>query len=84
MLYSRVKAVYDYFENKTDSKTGKPLFNKIARDMASNVLAALYRRELSDPPGISWYTPLLTKDGKAKIDKDGLQLWRYFRGTGYA
>jgi hypothetical protein len=41
-----VKAVYNYFKNKTDSKTGKPFFNKIARDMASNVLAALYRGEL--------------------------------------
>ena len=35
MLHLRVKAVYDYFMNKTDSKTGKPLFNKIAKDIAS-------------------------------------------------
>jgi hypothetical protein len=47
-------------------------FYKIAKDMASNVIKALYQGELSNPPGISWYTPLLTTDGKAKIDKDGL------------
>jgi hypothetical protein len=32
--------------NKNDSKTGKPLFNRIAKDMASNVIAVLYGGEL--------------------------------------
>ena len=76
MLHLRVKAVCDYFMDKTDSKTGKPMFNKMANDMASNVIAALCQGELSDPPGVSWYTPLLMADGKPKIDKEGLYLWR--------
>jgi hypothetical protein len=50
--------------------------------MASNVIVALCQGELSDPPGISWCTPLLMTDGKPKMDKDGLHLWRCFRGTG--
>jgi hypothetical protein len=33
-------------------------------------MKALYRGELSDPPGISWYTPLLMTNGKAKVDED--------------
>jgi hypothetical protein len=82
MLHLRVKAVCNYFMNETDSRTGKALFNKVAKDMASNVIAALCRGELSDPPGISWHTPLLMTDGKPKMDKDGLHLWRCFRGTG--
>jgi hypothetical protein len=51
MPHLRVKAVCNYFMNGTDSKTGKALFNKVAKDMASNVIAALCRGELSDPPG---------------------------------
>jgi hypothetical protein len=77
MLHLRVKAVYDYFMDKTDSKTRKQLFNKIAGTWQVMCL------RLSNPPGNSWYTPLLTTDGKAKIDKDGLHLGRCFRGTGY-
>jgi hypothetical protein len=53
MLHLRVKAVSDYFMDKTDYKTGKQLFNKISKDMASNVIEALYQGELSDPPDIS-------------------------------
>jgi hypothetical protein len=51
------QAVCDYFvDKKTNSKAGKQLFSKVAKDMASNVIKALYRGELSDPPGISWNT----------------------------
>jgi hypothetical protein len=64
-------------DKKTDYKTKKQLFNEIAKNMAFIVIKALYQGQLSDPPGISWYTPILTTDhGKAKIDKDGLHLWR--------
>jgi hypothetical protein len=45
-----VKAVYDYFVDKTDSKTGKHPFNKITDDMASSMIQALYQGELSDTP----------------------------------
>jgi hypothetical protein len=56
ILHLCVKAVYDYFmDKKTDSKTRKQVFEEIAKDMASNVIKALYRGEVSDPPGISWY-----------------------------
>jgi hypothetical protein len=43
MLHLCVKVVYDYFIDKINSKTGKQLLNKIAKDMASNVIKALYR-----------------------------------------
>jgi hypothetical protein len=49
--------------------------NKIVKDMASNVIKALYQGELSDPPGISWNTQLLVTDERVKIDKDG---WSVF------
>jgi hypothetical protein len=43
MLHLCVKAVYDYFIDKTYSKTGKQLFNKLANNMASNAIQALYQ-----------------------------------------
>jgi hypothetical protein len=54
MLHLCMKATYNYFIDKTDSKTVKQPCNKIAKDIASNVIKTLYPGELSDPPGISW------------------------------
>jgi hypothetical protein len=76
--------MYDYFVDKTNSKTGKQLFSKVAKDMPSNMIKVLYLGELSDPHGTSWYTLQMTMtDGKSKIDKYGLHLWHSFLGTVY-
>ncbi len=85
VLKARVKAVFDYFGDKKDSTTGKPLFNERAKKLAKNVLLAIERGDISDPPGVSFYFRMIDQTtNQPKVDKDGLPLWRCVRGTGSA
>jgi hypothetical protein len=85
ILHGRVKAVFDFFGDKQDGKTGKRLFGgKDAMKKKDLVLEALRRGELSDPP-IPLYVPeFLPGTNMPKKDRDGLPLWRCLRGTGPA
>lgn len=81
ILYPRVKAVYDYFQDVIDPTSNLPLFNVNARKKAINVLEMIKAGLLSDPPGVSFYVKVLNHDGSPKTDKKGLQLYRSIRGT---
>lgn len=82
LLHSRVKQVYELFQDKKDLDTGAPLFNARARLKAKNVLTMIEKGFVSDPPGISFYVKKLNYDGTPKVDQKGLQLYRCLRGTG--
>ena len=86
VLHARVKAVFDFFQDKQDAKTGKKLFGgKDAMKKKDLVLEALLRGELSDPPDLPLYLPEFHPGtNQPKQDKDGLHLWRCIRGTGPA
>ena len=86
VLHARVKAVFDFFCDKQDAKTGKTLFGgKDAMKKKDLVLEALLRGELSDPTEISLYVPeFYPGSNTPKRDKNGLHLWRCIRGTGPA
>jgi hypothetical protein len=86
VLHARVKAVFDFFQDKQDAKTGKKLFSgKDAMKKKDLVLEALLRGELSDPPDIPLYIPEFHPGtNHPRQDKDGLHLWRCIRGTGPA
>lgn len=81
ILYQRVKAVFDFFKDKIDSQTNKPLFNELARKKADLVLISIRQGYVSDPPGIDFYTRKTDNYGKPMVDRDGLWLFRSFRGT---
>lgn len=80
-LYHRVKAVFDFFADQEDSEKHQPLFNKEAKKKAKLVLEAILRGELSDPPGAEWYVRKTNQRGEVMVDRDGLWLYRCFRGT---
>ena len=80
-LYWRVRAVYKVFGNKKDSKTGTPLFNKLAWGKANGVLKEILQGHFSDPPGHNFYQIELDGDGSPKKDKYGLTLIHCSRGT---
>ena len=80
-LYQRVKAVFDFFQDKEDSKTRKPLFNKLAKEKAKLVLEMIRKGYLPDPPGAEFYVRKTNSCGKVMVDKDGLWLYCCIRGT---
>ena len=51
MLYCRVKAVFDFFDNKKDTKTNSPIFNGRASKKANCVLNEILLWGYSGPPG---------------------------------
>jgi hypothetical protein len=81
VLYYRVKAVFDFFMDKKDTLTGKPLFHAEAKKAAQRDLAAIRRGEFSDPPGVDFYVRKTDKSGREMVDSDGLWLYRSIRGT---
>lgn len=81
ILYSRMKAVYDFFKDKVDSKTSKVLFHKTNRFKFENMLKMVQKGYASDPPGMSLYVQKTDKYGRPMKDKDGLVLYRSLRGT---
>jgi hypothetical protein len=84
ILYRRVRLVFDLFANLIDRVTQKPLFNENAKEMAELVLEGILRGEISDPPGVSFYCHTTNDDGTYMVDKDGLPLYRLFRGINLA
>lgn len=81
ILYHRVKAVFDFFGDKKDAETQKPLFNEAATKKAKLVLEMIRLGYLSDPPNAQFYTRKTNIHGQPMVDKDGLWLFRSFRGT---
>lgn len=81
ILHHRLKAVYNFFKDKEDSRTKCPLFNDRARAKFESVLELAKNGFLSDPPGLLMYVPKTDINGKIMIDKDGLTLYRSLRGT---
>ena len=83
VLYSRLKFVFDFFQDQKDTKTGSPLFNEKARKKADLVLKAVLRGEYSDPPDNICGLYCRKKDGygRDKSDRNGLALFRSLRGT---
>ena len=56
LLYPRVRAVYQLYGTKVDSKINVPLFNKTNWGRANNVPKEIIARHASDPPGFSFYS----------------------------
>lgn len=81
VLYNRLRAVFDFFKDKIDSETSKPLFNTTARNKFENMLELVKQGFGSDPPNIALYVPKTNKEGRVIVDKDGLTLYRSLRGT---
>ena len=81
-LYWRVRGVFETFGPKTDSETGKPLFNKRTWTCAKGVLKEILAGYYSDPPGVSLYKYELTDSGDIKYDdKLGIPLITCSRDT---
>jgi len=74
ILLPRVSAVIKAFGPLKDAKTGQPLFNSRACEIAQNVLENIRLGHFSDPPNVQLYYEV----GK---DKDGLTIFRCCRGT---
>jgi hypothetical protein len=84
ILYRRVRLVFDVFANPIDRVTQKQLFNENSKEMTELVLEGILRGEISDPAGVSFYCHKTNDDGTYMVDKDGLPLYRSFRGTNLA
>ena len=65
VLYYRVRAVFDAYGSKVDS-SGRPLLNAAAVKKFKNVLEDIAAGYVSDPPGLSFYSPTYDKSGKMK------------------
>jgi hypothetical protein len=76
-LYPLVKSVFHTYGPLKDAKTGAPLFNAAAWNMAKNVLKLIQDGYLSDPPNIPLYS-VIGIDGK-----NGLPIYRCCRGTNF-
>ena len=81
ILFWRVRNVYATFGGLVDSKLNQPLFNKLSWAKANCVLEEIKRGNISDPPGISFYSHKLDSNGNPKVDKLGLFLYDCNRGT---
>jgi hypothetical protein len=79
ILRQRVKAVFEFFDHKVCTNTGKPLFNKLAKKMQGQVLSMIEVGYLSDPPGMNMYARKTDKFGNEMVDEDGLPLYRSLR-----
>jgi hypothetical protein len=84
ILSRRVRLVFDFFANLIDRVTQEPLFNENAKEMAEIVLEGILRGEIPDPPGVPFYCHKTNDDGTYMVDKDGLPIYRSFRGTNLA
>lgn len=81
VLYNRMRAVYDFFKDKIDSKKNNVLFSKENKHKFECMLELVKQGYASDPTNISLYVPKTDKFGRNMKDKDGLQLYRCTRGT---
>ena len=82
-LYCRVKAVFDFFDNKKYMKTPSPLFHDKASKKEDCVLEAILLGGYSDPPGPFCGLYCLKTDAycRCMVDKGGLWIYCYMIGT---
>ena len=76
VLYHRMKAVFDFFKGKIDSKTNVVLFHEKNRKIFESVLNMVKKIYASDPLNVPMYFKKTNKYGRFMIDKDGLTLYR--------
>lgn len=74
VMHARVSAVFQAYGPLKDCKTGQPVFNEAAWNLAENTLENIRNGYYSDPPGIQLYMVI----GQ---DKDGLTKYTCLRGT---
>ena len=80
-LYWRVRGVLELYGMMVDPKTGKTLFNDNAWKIAKNLLMEILDGNVSDPPGMSFYSHRLTAKGELAYDSNGHALLNCSRGT---
>jgi hypothetical protein len=80
-LYWRVRGVLELYGIMVDPKTGKTLFNDNAWKIAKNLLMEILDGNVSDPPGMSFYSHRLTAKGELAYDSHGHALLNCSRGT---
>jgi hypothetical protein len=81
LLYWRVRGVFATYGPMIDSTSKKPLFNDTAWKKADGVLKEILAGHVSDPPGFSFYTQKIGKNGKPNTNKHGLPIYSCNRGT---
>ena len=79
--YWRVRAVFEVYGNRIDSKTSKPLFDAKNWKRANGVLRAILAGHAADPPGSSFYEQQLNAKGEPAFDSHGVPLLDCNRGT---
>jgi hypothetical protein len=75
-LFKVVSEVFKTFGPLLDAASRKPLFNAQAWKTSKNILQLIRKGHVSDPPGVSLYSPLRT-------DSNGLTVYRCARGTNF-
>lgn len=81
ILYNWLLAVYKFFKDKVDSKTGHRLMTDRNQAKFENMLKTIKKGYASDPPNMSLYLPKTDRHGRVVVDEDGLTLYRSIRGT---
>lgn len=81
ILYNRIKAVFEFFKDKKDTKTGVILFHDKNKKKFNNMLEMVKKGYASDPVNIAMYIAKTNRHGIPLVDKDGLTLYRSIRGT---
>lgn len=81
VLYNRLKAVFDFFKDKVDSKKNTILFNKRNRERFESMLELVKKGYATDPTNLGMYVPKTDNYGRQMVDEDGLVLYRSLRGT---
>ena len=73
--------MYELYGNMVDSKTNVPLINTTNWGRANNVLKEILDGNISDPPGVSFYSQRLNNKGEPAIDSHGIPLLDCSRGS---
>ena len=81
ILYNIIKAVFEFFKDKKDTKTGVILFHDKNKKKFNNMLEMVKKGYASDPVNIAMYIAKTNRHGIPLVDKDGLTLYRSIRGT---
>ena len=81
ILYNRIKALFEFFKDKKDTKTGVILFHDKNKKKFNNMLEMVKKGYASDPVNIAMYIAKTNRHGIPLVDKDGLTLYRSIRGT---
>ena len=81
VLYYRLKAVFDFFNDKKDTTTGTTLLSEKNKKKFRNMLETVKLGYASDPPHMRMYIQKTDKFGRPAVDRDGLVLYRSLRGT---